>query len=349
MNDIEKQIEGIEEKDNEVLDNKEEDNIKRKLNRNRDDDKKKKIIMYVIIGILILTLIALLVYIIIDNKEPVNNANNNENSEIGENNQDTDEPVVNTENSNIGYVSCDDNTALLNVRNSTTGNIIDGLSCYKEVTIEEELEGTEACDNWYRISYNKNNNSYTGYACGTYIKKQKVSETVINSAKELINKANDYYENSVLKAYCGDTNGSRTISFGENQTGEYVKSEYKNISELKNYLLSFLDEDLINIKLELSDINNPKIYDNYYEIDGNLYCRNYSGKGWLTYYTNNYDIEITSVTDNKINLNIAYEYLSEDSTCELNNLSNCSKSDFIYEIGKITIENNIITKMDFHK
>jgi len=33
----------------------------------------------------------------------------------------------------------------LNVRNSTSGDIIDGLSCYKEVTIEEELPGTDNC------------------------------------------------------------------------------------------------------------------------------------------------------------------------------------------------------------
>ena len=46
----------------------------------------------------------------------------------------------NQKEENIGYVSCDDNTALLNVRNSTSGDIIDGLSCYKQVNIEEELE-----------------------------------------------------------------------------------------------------------------------------------------------------------------------------------------------------------------
>ena len=41
--------------------------------------------------------------------------------------------------------------------------------------------------------------------------------------------------------------------------------------------------------------------DNYYEIDGNLYCRNYSNKGWLSRYTNNYNIEIDNINENTDN------------------------------------------------
>lgn len=345
MNDIERQIEGVEETDKEKEITKEEDNIKHKLNRNRDDDKRKRTIMYAVIGVLVIILVALLVYIFMD-KKPENNANNDNENQILNNNKD--EQTTNANISNIGYVSCDDNTALLNVRNSTSGNIIDGLSCYKEVTIDEELEGTDACDNWYKISYDKNGSNYTGYACGTYIKKLEVPTSVVENAKELIDKANDYYDNSILKAYCGNTEGTKIINFENNMTGEYVKSEYKNIDELKNYLLSFLAEDLITLKLELSDINNPKYYDNYYEIDGSLYCRIYAGKGWITRYTGNYDIEITSYSDSKIILNIAYQYIDENSSCQLNEISSCSRNDFVYELGKITIENNIITKMDFH-
>jgi len=350
MNNIEKQIEEIEDTEEILEEDREEDNIKRKLNRNRDADKRNKTIIYIVIAVLVVALLTAVIYIITNDRTAENNIDNNNNiNETDNNNQNEDEPVSNTENSNIGYVSCDDNTALLNVRNSTTGNIIDGLSCYKEVTIEEELEGTDTCDNWYKISYTKNGNNYTGYSCGTYIKKLEVSQNIMENTKDLINKANNYYENSVLTAYCGSSSSSKEIAFEDNMTGEYVKSEYKTIEDLKKYILSFLDEDLLISKLEISDINNPKIYDNYYEIDGNLYCRNYSGKGWLTYYTGNYDIEITNVTENKITANIAYEYLAEDSKCDLDNLSNCSKSNLIYEIGKVIIENNIITKIDFHK
>ncbi len=333
MNDIEKQIEGVEE----------EDIIKNNLNRNRDNDKNKKIIMYVVIGILIFALAVLLVYAFI-NKDASNDNNDNDSEVVDSSNQES-----NTEVKNIGYVSCDDNSGLLNVRNSTSGTIIDGLSCYKEVIIEEELEGTDTCDNWYKISYNKSGSSYTGYACGTYIKKQEVSQTIINDIRSLIDKANDYYDNSVLNAYCGKTTDTKTIEFENNMTGEYVKSEYNSIDELKNYLLSFLDEDLITLKLELSDIDNPKYYDNYYEIDNSLYCRNYAGMGWNSTYTNNYDIEVTSNSDNKTTLNIAYQYIDENSDCIVEEISSCNKNDFVYEIGKVTIENNIITKMDFHK
>ena len=345
MNDIEKEIEGIEDNIEEIYNKEEDDIIKNNINRNRDEDKKKKIIMYVVIGILLFVLVGLILFIVLDKDEDIDNDINN-NIDETVNGDTLDEEEVD----NLGYVSCDDNTTLLNVRNSTSGDIIDGLSCYKEVTIDEELEGTDVCDKWYKISYDKNGSNYTGYSCGTYIKKLEISKEVLNNTRMFIDKANEYYDNSVLKAYCGDTDGSKkTISFSDNMTGEYVKSSYKNIDELKNYLYSFMDKNLIKVKLELSDINNPKYYDNYYEIDGSLYCRNYAGKGWLTYYTGNYDIEITSYSDNKISVNIAYQYINENSNCKLDNLSSCSRSDFVYEIGKINIDNGIITKMDFHK
>lgn len=337
----EKQIEGIEE----VVTDKEEGTIKNKLNRNRDNDKRKKIILYVVIGVLVAILVGLLVYILIGNNSDT------ENNEIGNENEVVNGEVdkVEEDNSNLGYVSCDDNTALLNVRNSTTGSIVDGLSCYKEVTIEEELAGTDACDNWYKVSYNKNNSNYTGYACGTYIKKLDIDKKVIKDTKKLIDKALLYYKGNMLGVYCGETTGTKTIEFEGDMTGNYVKSEYKNIEELKNYVLSFLDEDLISIKLELSDIDNLKYYDNYYEIDGSLYCRNYVGTGVDSYYTGNYDIEIISYSDNKTIVNIAYQYISDASDCELEEISNCSRNDFVYDIGKITIDSGVITKMDFYK
>ena len=347
MNDIEKQIEGVTEEapleDKEI--NKEEDSISHK-SYNSGNNKNKKITIYIVIGVLLLIVVSLLAYIIIGNDDKDNNIDNNDKEVIDNSTKEDEEEKTNS----LGYVSCDDNTGLLNVRNSVGGTIIDGLSCYKEVTIEEELEKTEVCDKWYKISYTKKGSDYTGYACGTYIKKQEVAKEVIISAKSLIDKANDYYENNVLKAYCGTSSNesTKTIDFGNNMTGTYIKSEYKSIDELKKYLLTFLDEDLLTIKLELSDINNPKYYDNYYEIDGNLYCRAYAGKGWMTTYTGNYNIEVISHNDSKTVLNIAYEYIGENAGCTLEELSSCGRNDFTYEIGKVTIENNIITKIDFH-
>ncbi len=342
MNDIEKQIEEVPE----VKDEERNDNIKHSLNGN--DDKKKRIILYVVIGVLLVLLVILLVYFLVGNNSSNNNIDND--NESGDMSVSTG-PQENESNSNIGYVSCDDNTSLLNVRNSIDGSIIDGLSCYKEVTIEEEVGENETCKNWYKVTYKKRGSSYTGYACGTYIKKNNYSEQDKKRMEDSVAKALDYYEGNLSKAYCGKTNGSKTISFPGDMEGEYLKSEFKTINELKEYLLSFLDEDLIKLKLELSDFDNPKYYDNYYEIDGQLYCRGYAQKGREELYTGNYDIEITSATDSKVSANIAYEYLTDKSKCTLESLDKCSNYDYVYKLGKVTIEEKegvmIVTKMDF--
>lgn len=360
MNEIEKEIEKDFGSEEEIMEEKgEEESIKKKINFYRDDERKKKIIMISVIIVLALITVGLVVYLVVSNNKDSDKANNDnkkgdvvDTSKDDDKNKDDDNKV----SDKISYVSCDDNTAPLNVRSSVGGDITNMISCFKEVDILEELEGTELCNGWYRISYTKNNREYTGYACGKYIKKSDVSSKTMNMARDLIDKANDYYETSMLKPYCGKTSEKKTVTStldGVTMEGEYVKSEFKNLTELKNYLLTFMDDSLIKTKLELSDYDKPKYYDDYYEIDGNLYCRNYTGKGWLTYYTGNYDIEITSTTDSKISGNIAYEYLKEDSKCKLNELDKCPSSNFTYELGKFTIDkkndNYIITKMDFHK
>ncbi|MGM9882427.1 MAG: hypothetical protein ACI31S_06265 [Bacilli bacterium] len=347
MDDIEREIEG-EEREKMTIDR----------NLNSSNKKNKKVILIILIGIIIILGVILTIYFVgKDKKESNNKSNDNIVNKDEENKSESEDEEIKT----ISYVSCDDNTSLLNVRSSVSGDIIDGLSCFKEVTIEEELEATENCAKWYRISYQKRGKSYTGYSCGTYIKKNEINNKTIITVQNLIDKALEYRENSLLKAYCGKTTGSKEIelsSGSDKMTGEYLKSEYKTIDDLKEYLLSFMDESLIELKLELSDINNPKYYDNYYEIDGNLYCRNYSNKGYNTLYTGNYDFEITSVTDNKINVTISYEYLTEDasnnSECKnVEDLSECPNSKFTYSLGKIVIEkkedNYIITKIDFYK
>lgn len=328
-----------------------EDNTNMKTSFKEKDNNKKKIIIYVVVGSIALILIGIMIYIILGNNKK-DNTNKDNTTEVITKEEDN----TNTKN-NIGYVSCDDNTSLLNVRNSTNGDIIDGLSCYKEVTIEEELSGTDNCKQWYKISYTKRENNYTGYACGTYINKNDINEKDIKIVRTAIDKANSYYDSNLTGAYCGENPGeTKTIEYNENNNsfkGYYVKSEYKNIDELKNYLLTFLDESLINPELKLSDINNKRMYDNYYEIDGNLYCRNYSGTGNTIRYTGNYDIEIINNNNNKLSGNIAYEYLNEESNCDIKNLSKCTNSNFKYDIGKFTIEktnnNYIISKLDFHK
>lgn len=303
----------------------------------RSRSNNKKIIIIGGIILLIILLGGLLYFILTNNKKTISKDNNT--------------PVEETkkEESNktkeIYYVSCDDNTSLLNVRDSVTGNVIDGLSCYKEVAVEDANEKTDTCDKWYKINYTKNNNHYEGYACANYIKKSTLEEVTYNKVKEIVNKLTTYYSDSSIKVYCGNSTGTKTINFENNITGEYTKSEYKSLEELKNYLLTFLDSSLLIDKLELSDINNPKYLDNYYEIDNNLYCRNYSAKGISNRLTNNYNFEVLPDNDT-IKVNVSYEYLKEESKCNLNELSKCSNSDFKYQIKKLTIKNNIVTKIE---
>lgn len=320
---------------------KEEDvTIRKRLNFKRNN------VIYVVVTAIVLAC-ALFVYMYYDSDNTLDNNDNNVDDVVSE----LEEVDVIEENDDLYYVSCDDNTSLLNVRNSTSGNIIDGLSCYKNVTVLEEIDGTSVCDKWYMVSYEKNNDSYTGYVCGAYLKKLDVSIDVVNDVRELIDKANDYYGNNVISAYCGnDNNGdTKNIVFDDGTNGEYVKSIYKDITEMNNYLLSFMDSSVLMNKIELSDYNKPKLYDNYYMIEGNLYCRNYSNKKWDTYYTGNYDIEITSVIDDIINVNVSYEYLKEDSSCDMEEIGECNRTNYVYEIGKIVIDKGIITKIDFYK
>lgn len=347
MNDIEKQIEESF-NDSDVI--KEDDTINKKFNYKNNNSGRR--IMYIILGLLVVIIIFVIVYLMFNKKN---------NDEILDNDsKDITDNSVKMEDVNVGYVSCDDNTSLLNVRSSMMGDIIDGLSCFQSVVIEEEDSGkTDNCDKWYKVKYDKHDDNYTGYVCSDYIKKLEVNESVIDDIRSVIDKALVYHGKNILMPYCGDSSSSKVIKFN-NGTGEYLKSEFKNLSDLRNYLLEFLDENIINsegISLELSDYDNPKMGDNYYIIDDNLYCRGYSDKKYNTLYTGNYNIEVKSDDDGKIVVNVAYEYIksssSNDDKCNVSDLSFCVNSDFEYEIKRIIINKvngkYVIYKMDFYE
>ena len=371
MEDIEKEIAGEELDEvvtkNEIHDDIEivhddEPEIKRKEDdtikfsrRSSNPDKKRNIIIIILI-VLAVILIGVILFLTLGNKDKNNDTTNKDKENTKEVVKEEKE-----EGKKVSYVACDDNTAPLNVRNSISGDIIDGLTCFKEVEILEDAGSNDVCDKWYRVSYNKKGSSYTGYVCGKYIKDSLSDSVEIKKIKEVLDKANKVYEDSQVLVYCGETTGTKTIQINEDGhtfEEQYLKSEFKSIDELKKHILTFMDESLIKIKLEVSDYNNPKMYDNYYEIDGNLYCRNYSGKGWRHFYTGNYDIEVTSVTDTTVNLKIAYEYIDEnkldedDSKCSIANVSSCPSSYLKYVIKTATLSKNkdsyIVTKMEFH-
>lgn len=333
----------IEKKENTFGSNK-KINFKKFQNHHTDNKTKKILIITSIIIVLLFSSTFLLINLKKDKKE----------IDKQEKEQSLEDASP-SEKVQIGYVTCDDNASLLNVRNSITGTIIDGLSCYQKVEIDSEIESNGACPKWYKINYQKQNSNYTGYTCATYIKiTDKIDKTVENTVKELIDKAIEFnIENNTL-AYCGKTNGNKQIEFTLNEkkvTKEYSKSNYKTLEELLKYLNTFLDSNLIPNTITLSDINNPKYNDNYYEIDGNLYCRAYSSEESVNNYTNNYNIEIKTSSDNLIKVNISYEYIKDTTKCTIEDLSKCQLSNLEYKLGKIEIEkindNYIITKMDF--
>lgn len=345
-------MDNIEEEIREEDNQSEEREKKVEFNYNKSDssDKKRNIIVILLIIVALLIIGGILLFTLgkKDNKEKTVD-------------KEKVSTTVKEEKEKKYYVSCDDNTALLNVRNSTSGDIIDGLSCFKEIDVLEEAGSTDTCDKWYRVSYKKRGDSYTGYVCSKYIKESTFDSSLKKSIRSSIDKANKFYEDNQTLVYCGETDGTKTVKIetdGKTFDGQYAKSKFKSLEELKKYVLTFLDESLIKVKFELGDIDNPKMYDNYFEIDGNLYCRNYSGKGWMTYYTGNYDIEIENETDDKITGRIVYEYindekLTDDSKCSISNLDSCPNSIFKYELGDFTIVkesgNYVIRDIDFHK
>lgn len=317
--------------------------IKKRKVINNNHDKKKIII--ILITIFVLLVFGIIFFLIFTSKDKDTNT--------ADDDIKLQDDLPPEKKENLGYVLCDDNTALLNVRNSITGEIVDGLSCYKEVVIEQELSGTENCSKWYKINYQKHDSAYTGYVCSSYIREKNTDLLLEEKVREVLDKALDYNKQNTTKVFCGNTSDSKKIKFTtlEGQLeGEYLKSEFESLDKLKEYLMSFMSENLIE-NLKLSDINDPNYYDNYYEIDGNLYCRNYANSGLTSGYTENYDIEITDTSNNKIVVNIAYEYIKDLEKCNIDNILKCSNSDLEYNIGKVVIEKNndnyVIVEMDF--
>lgn len=296
----------------------------------------RKIIIYLSISLLIVIFLIILIYFYVrESTKPSNNLLDEE--EIKEEEQENIQSVSSGPSSdNISYVSCDDSTVLLNVRKEPSGSIIDGLSCYKEISILDEIPGDSTCPKWYQVKYSKISGNYTGYVCSDYIKTSPYSKEEITKVQELISKALTYYSETAILPYCGETIGTKEVII-DKEKYEYLKSKYKSLSALTSYLYTFLDKSLIPSSMKLSDANNLKYGDDYFEIDGNLYCRGYSNKEEKRTFTGNYNIELANITSSTKEVNISYEYLSPNSTCTLNSLKTCQNKDFLYDLKKIQI------------
>ena len=133
-----------------------------------------------------------------------------------------------------GYISCDVAPDGLNLRDKVNGNQVSYLTCGNTLEVLDENAGTTSgvCDKWYKVTYTKHDNNYTGYVCSTYIKKVNTNDSTYNRVYAVINKANDYYDKTRLMPYCGKTTIEKKVKFKEGNgsfEGEYYQSEFKNL------------------------------------------------------------------------------------------------------------------------
>lgn len=140
---------------------------------------------------------------------------------------------------------------------------------------------------------------------------QKEATTITN---DLVKKAIEIYEGNILFPYCGETDDNDILEFKiDGNDSRYVASMFNSLVDLKSYLANYLSSNLANeiVTEDVSDINNLEYYSNYIEKEGKLYCRRHTGKGYLTYYTGNYNIENLEIEKDKISGNIIYEHLKD--------------------------------------
>ena len=189
-------------------------------------------------------------------------------------------------------------------------------------------------------------------------------EQAVLLGKELYDKATDIYETWLFYPWCGysdaDIYNQSVHDFGGTYGNGFYKSPYNDLEELKEELRNYFSEDIINSKINGIividwDLKNIDTYVNYVIKDNEMYCRSYSGKGWVTGYYD-YDMIIDSIEDNKIVYNIKSKYilLNPSSNCMLENINACNENDFEYKYTKFVIEKNdsgnwVVTDYTLHE
>lgn len=209
------------------------------------------------------------------------------------------------------------------------------------------------------------------------------NEEALAEGKRLYDKVTDIYEISVLVPYCGidpyeyyepdKRNEIKELGDSALGNGEYYKSNFSSLDDLKKYLTQWLSEELVNKKVvkqrefddgtisynyveDLSLLRGKEEYSyiDYVLKDNALYCRLQTGKGWLTHYRS-YEMKVDSITENKIVYTITNEYIKADSACwQHEDEVDCKKEDLEYKDTKFTIERNasgnfVVTDYTLHE
>ncbi|MEE3342522.1 MAG: hypothetical protein VZS44_00315 [Bacilli bacterium] len=185
---------------------------------------------------------------------------------------------------------------------------------------------------------------------------------IIEKGRYLYDKANDIFEVSALRPYCGfsveELLSLRTTNFnyGDNNV-VYYDSSYYSMDELEKVIKSVLNDELTkkvfnkkSITYDVSKLAHDRNFD-YVMDKGKLYCRKHTFKGWVSSYLNHYDIRVKKISSTKIVYEIMSYYINdlgmENKKC-INggkngklNVNNCNKKEFDIESTKFIIEKNI--------
>ncbi len=197
-------------------------------------------------------------------------------------------------------------------------------------------------------------------------------EQALEEGKKLYDKATEIYEIWQLYPYCGlnpNEYEGDTEALGDSElgNGEYYKSNFSSLEDLKKYLTQWLSEDIVNSKvvkefkvdgeveynyvedLSLLKGNEKYAYVDYVLKDNALYCRLETGKGWMSSYYG-YDIKVDSIEEDKIVYTVTSKYIKESSECS----ENCKDEDLNYKDTKFVIERNssgkfVVTNYTFYE
>lgn len=189
----------------------------------------------------------------------------------------------------------------------------------------------------------------------------------LSKGKELYDKATEIYETWALVPYCGFTYQEVTEQKEENfgYDVRYYDSGMKNLEELKQHLSQWLSEEIIKEKITETAITDVSLlkeqkysFTNYIEKDGKLYCRAHTGKGWLTYYLNEYDLSVEKIDNNTIVYSVKSAYANYKaqenySKCLSGNIKDCKEDEIEYKDTTFVIEKNesnnwVVLKYQLH-
>lgn len=200
-------------------------------------------------------------------------------------------------------------------------------------------------------------------------KKLLTEEQALNIGRELYDEVTEIYLTSTLIPYCGyDYQSSitnETELFTQDIYGDlsYQKAKFTSLEDLRNYLSNYLSQDLIGQIVTtdaITDLNDLKMYTDYIIYNDVLYCRAYTGAGYMSNYLNDYRMSIKTLDESKITFNIKSSYAKVDAGHEcLNSIdtwndekANCDSHEIEYKDTTFKIEkvndNWIVTDYTFH-